>query len=176
MPKICEILDENLKNLNFLEISKTFKIPNTFKFQRLSKFTKIKIPKHFQNFKDFFKSTACHTDEFIISLSLKMIKSLSYWAQRSIHKTKCGYFANAQYDNMDFKELSTLDERVAKLDENGAKQEKIDTFFRVVERIVRYKNEKPQKFEELFADLNALCQKRKNNAEIDEYLKEKFFD
>lgn len=75
-----------------------------------------------------------------------------------------------------FKELSSLDERVAKLDENGAKQEKIDTFFRVVERIVRYKNEKPQKFEELFADLNALCQKRKNNAEIDEYLKEKFFD
>lgn len=68
-----------------------------------------------------------------------------------------------------FKELSTLDE-------NGAKQEKIDTFFRVIERIVRYKNEKPQKFEELFADLNALCQKRKNNAEIDEYLKEKFFD
>lgn len=49
-------------------------------------------------------------------------------------------------------------------------------FFRVIERIVRYKNEKPQKFEELFADLNALCQKRKNNAEIDEYLKEKFFD
>ena len=72
--------------------------------------------------------------------------------------------------------FSSLDERVAKLDENGAKQEKIDTFFRVVERIVRYKNEKPQKFEELFADLNALCQKRKNNAEIDEYLKEKFFD
>lgn len=98
LPKICEILDENLKNLIFLEI------PSTLKFQRLSK-CKNQNSKHFQNFKDFFKSTACYTDGFVIlsernkqKSTLKCVNSHFKILDTSLCYTKFSMTKIRQYD------------------------------------------------------------------------------